>query len=420
MRIINEFARFDKLPAGERRPAKTALFVMGIFCLGANIIYPLNYLAGMFPSGIASILNHALATLLFVSMLLLIRYGRVRVAVHLAIAAIGAIVVINNIESGLGINAPIGPYFIALLFVSILYRGRAREVMWASVFMGGVLTVFFVLQLVRPDEFTPGGEVVPALIYFTQIATLIIFAVVLTYGVRLLERDIKQIEGLKIQNDFLANVSHELRSPLNAIIGYSEVLMYHLPHTDGMHQDASAIYQSGHRLLGMIESLLDMSKIQIDPQQARRETVDVAVVCDKARELVDGLLLRYGRAEDITFVCEANCDMLVADGTMVRQILYNLLANAVKFTRSHVSLSIDEKADCWLLAVGDDGPGVRPDQQERIFGRFHQGTSVAQVAGTGLGLAIAQELAKAMNGRVYVNSRPQIRTTFTLYLPKVS
>ena len=228
-------------------------------------------------------------------------------------------------------------------------------------------------------------------------------------------------EANRVKSDFLASMSHELRTPLNAIAGYTQLLELGLrgPVTDEQHRDLERIRVSQQHLLGVINDILNFSRIEAGQMSYRIENVPVPQIM----ESIEVLMTPVASARQVTLEmipCPENA-VVRADRGKVEQILINLLSNAIKFTPpgGHVWLECTLTPDAATIAVRDTGIGVEPAHFEPIFDPFVQvGRSLAQPAeGTGLGLAISRDLARAMNGDVTVKSEPGKGSTFSLVLP---
>jgi signal transduction histidine kinase len=222
------------------------------------------------------------------------------------------------------------------------------------------------------------------------------------------------------KSEFLANMSHELRTPLNAVIGFSEVLQDRLfgDLNDKQAEYVADIHDSGRHLLALINDILDLSKIeagrmdlQITPF-ALSDVVQNSVALSRERATRDGIALGV----DV----DPGIGVIEADERMLKQVLFNLLSNALKFTPKggHVAVGAQAVGDNVLVSVRDDGVGIAAADQARIFEEFQQvGTSHLQ-EGTGLGLAISRRFIELHGGTLRVESEPGRGSTFTFTLPR--
>ncbi len=224
---------------------------------------------------------------------------------------------------------------------------------------------------------------------------------------------------------FLANMSHELRTPLTAIIGYSELLREESADLDRETLTArlEKIEVSANHLLGVINDVLDMSKIEAGRTELYLETINV-------RELIDNVLITAhplieNSSNQLSLNAAPNLGRILADQAKLRQVILNLLSNAVKFTKDgHITLSVSretraDQSDWLYFEVCDDGIGMMPSQIENLFQPFMQADSstARNYGGTGLGLAISQHFCQMMGGKITVASQPGEGSCFTVHLP---
>jgi signal transduction histidine kinase/CheY-like chemotaxis protein len=231
-------------------------------------------------------------------------------------------------------------------------------------------------------------------------------------------------EANRAKSSFLANMSHELRTPLNAIIGYSEMLEEETLDSGRIEnvQDLKKIQAAGKHLLSLINDVLDLSKIEAGKMGLHLEIFDVPQVIE---EMVTTLKPAAAKnANSIHVHLAENMSVMRADITKVRQILFNLLSNACKFT-DHGNISVDvdqirvEQKDWIQFRVADTGIGISAKQKENLFLEFAQAdASIARkYGGTGLGLAITQRFVHLMKGQINVESEPGQGAIFTVRLP---
>jgi signal transduction histidine kinase len=225
------------------------------------------------------------------------------------------------------------------------------------------------------------------------------------------------------KGQFLAAMSHELRTPLNAIIGFSQIL---LARRDGPLTDVQAtflrnIFGSGRHLLGLVNDVLEMARVEAGRLKLDRSEFDAAAALDEIVATAEPLARE--KSLDVTLRCEQRPVTITADAVKFRQMVFNLLSNAIKFTPElgHVSVRLVPAGDVVRVVVSDTGIGVRPEDHQRIFEAFEQvdSTHARAQTGTGLGLALTKQFAELHGGRVWIESEGLAGqgSVFTLELP---
>jgi signal transduction histidine kinase/CheY-like chemotaxis protein len=231
----------------------------------------------------------------------------------------------------------------------------------------------------------------------------------------------------RTKSTFLANMSHELRTPLNAIIGYSEMLEEESEERglEDLTPDLSKIHAAGKHLLALINDVLDLSKIEAGKMELFLEDFAVADLVRDVEATIRPLIEANQNVFEV--VCPPDVGTMHADLTRVRQILFNLLSNASKFTqRGRVGLEVfrlRHHGQDWLeFAVADTGIGLTTEQQERLFQSFSQAdpSTSRKYGGTGLGLVISRRFAQMMGGDVTLDSEFGRGSVFTVRLPRVA
>jgi adenylate cyclase len=218
-------------------------------------------------------------------------------------------------------------------------------------------------------------------------------------------------------------MSHELRTPLNAIIGLTEMMVSHAARfgTEKAQEPLQRVNRAGTHLLGLINQVLDLSKIEAGKLELNPQTVELTPLLDE----VVGTARQLAEQNKNRLVMEVSEKLgaLTVDPMRLRQILLNLLSNACKFTKEgEVKLRARKVVNGgnWIeFAVADTGIGMPPEQQAKLFGEFTQAdaTTAQRFGGTGLGLAITRKLARLMGGDVTVASEPGKGSVFTVRLP---
>ncbi|MFC4304959.1 response regulator [Cohnella boryungensis] len=233
------------------------------------------------------------------------------------------------------------------------------------------------------------------------------------------------VRANKIKSQFLANMSHELRTPLNAIIGYSEMLMEEAGEIGEttIVEDLGKIRKSGQHLLGLINDILDISKIETGKMEIYAEPVELHDLVQDVVATVAPLIEKNGNR----LVVEADGGVFTADENKLRQVLINLLGNAGKFTedgliRFEARFETREDRTGCCFRVQDTGIGMTTEQMGRLFQPFAQADSstTRKYGGTGLGLAISQSLCSLMGGVIQVDSDPGVGSLFEVWLPFLS
>lgn len=223
------------------------------------------------------------------------------------------------------------------------------------------------------------------------------------------------------KSEFLSNMSHELRTPLNAVIGFSEVLQ------DGLFGDlndkqadyVADIHTSGRHLLTLINDILDLSKVEAGRMELQVSAFALSDVLENAVTLMRERATRQGISLCLTV--DPSTGAVGADERKIKQVLFNLLTNALKFTTrgGHVEITARGDGDEVVVSVRDDGVGIAQADQVRIFEEFRQVGASQPEEGTGLGLALSRSFVELHGGRLWVESEPGQGSTFMFNLPRI-
>jgi PAS domain S-box-containing protein len=228
------------------------------------------------------------------------------------------------------------------------------------------------------------------------------------------------VRANQLKSQFLANMSHELRTPLNAIMGFAEAIR------DGVAGDPSPeqgefaddIYQAGRQLLGMINDILDLAKVEAGAMELTLESCDLAMLIDEVMRVARGLARRKG--VELKTDIQTRPLELTVDPLKLKQILYNLLSNAVKFTDAGGVARVEalQEKETVVIRVSDTGIGIAPEDLVTLFEEFRQVDSslTRKHEGTGLGLALTKRLVELHGGEISVESELGKGTTFTVTL----
>ena len=230
-------------------------------------------------------------------------------------------------------------------------------------------------------------------------------------------------QASRAKSAFLANMSHELRTPLNAIIGYSEMMLEDAEDEGAKERvdDLRKVRRSGRQLLGLINDVLDISKIEAGKLELNIDAVELADIVSEVESTAAPLMETNGNS--LKIVVPEDIGTVECDHQRLTQILLNLLSNAAKFTENgNIDLSVERDDAGWVqFAVRDTGIGMSGEQLERLFQPFVQADSsiTQRFGGTGLGLAISQRFIEMMGGRINIESEPGVGSCFTVWLPDI-
>jgi signal transduction histidine kinase len=232
----------------------------------------------------------------------------------------------------------------------------------------------------------------------------------------------RQLQELnRIQSEFMANMTHELRSPLNVILGVGRVLTGDPQTTPSQRRNLGVLMGRAHDLLAVVDNLLDLAKLEAKAMQPMLETVELEPFLDDVVAATEPLL--QGRPIQLKVSYRALPKVIVTDALFLRRVLDNLLSNAAKFTEhGAITLAVHGDGDDLVVSVIDTGVGMRPEDVARLFRRFTQleSTKTKRRAGTGLGLAIVKGLVETLSGVLSVESQPGTGSIFAVHLPRLA
>jgi signal transduction histidine kinase len=237
-------------------------------------------------------------------------------------------------------------------------------------------------------------------------------------GAAITMQDITYLKELdQMKNDFVHTVSHDLRSPLTALLGYAELIDRIGPLNDQQHEFLQRIQASVQHITTLVNDLLDLGRLEAG-FDTRRESVQIGSVLKYTLDTFEN----QARARKIDLVSETSPDLppLRANPIRIRQMLDNLVGNAIKYTQQggKVDVHANLMDDQIILRVSDNGPGIPPGEQTRIFDKFFRASNAPDsVQGSGLGLAIVKSIVESHRGRIWVESNLGQGTTFFVVLP---
>jgi len=222
------------------------------------------------------------------------------------------------------------------------------------------------------------------------------------------------------KSSFLANMSHELRTPLNAVIGYSEMIYDNAKDNDfsSIPKDAEKITQAGKHLLSLINNVLDLSKIESGKMEVYIEDINMNNLLYEVKETIETLI--HKNKNTFVFALPEKINIIKSDGTKLRQILFNILGNAAKFTsKGEISVKVVDSIDNLKLTISDTGIGMTEKHLNELTDRFMQAdlTTTRKYGGTGLGMNLTKHLTDLLNIKLNVKSIPNKGSSFELTIP---
>lgn len=262
------------------------------------------------------------------------------------------------------------------------------------------------------------GKVAGAVVTFKDVTEFRAQALKLTRANQHLKESIKEaIQANQAKSEFLSRMSHELRTPLNSIIGYSELLMDQQYDTTVSYQKLEKIHHSGVHLLHLINEILDLSKIEKNNFEVRSEWVDVKETVESAIDII-GPMADEKNAQISFDMQEENAWEIVADSLFLRQVLVNLLSNALKYNKPNGKVTIygEREGDSIKINIQDNGIGIKDEYIPYIFDSFYRVPNQG-VSGTGIGLSIVKYLVDKMNGSYGVQSKENEGSIFWISFP---
>ncbi len=231
------------------------------------------------------------------------------------------------------------------------------------------------------------------------------------------------VHASRAKSEFIANVSHEIRTPMTAILGYAEIMREDAAMgriSDLGSSAGEVIARNGQHILGVVNDIIDAARVEAGEMSISRSPIDLRAI---AHDAVQFLAARAA-AKGIALRFEPGAEgpaTTISDPLRVRQILLNLIGNAVKFTEhGSVTVELSVSGSRWLVSVRDTGPGMNEQEMALLFRRFSQTSTADTVNGSGLGLALSRQLAHMLGGDLVAQSVPGAGTTFTLTLPRTA
>jgi signal transduction histidine kinase len=450
----------DPLERQDGRLLASMLAVLGFFVVSVIVVWAMT--PGTTVAGVEAAIA-AVSVPLLAAAYVLARRGRARGAGWLIVVGGSGIVFAQAATALAGLNPLYQPrdamslvYIVMPLYVASAVLRRRDLAVVAAVIVAGALAVPLVFPVVRYDELLPG----PVLLVVITAVLLVVFSAhreqlerhrsarlrdeieertraqeelvrhhdeleaLVAERTEVLEAAMEDlVEANEAKSRFLAAMSHELRTPLNSVIGFTGVIRQGLagPVTAEQDRQLAMVDRSSRHLLGLIDQVLDLSRIESGSEALARDTFLIDELLWEVREALDPLAAAKGLKLVVTNLELGARNTMVTDRAKLRQVLLNLVGNAIKFTdHGRVALSASAFGDLMRLTVTDTGVGIAPQDRESVFEAYHQVPGIAggKPEGTGLGLALSTRIAVLLGGDIGLDSEVGVGSRFTVTIPQ--
>lgn len=373
---------------------------------------------------IAPVIIAGSSSIVILGLYFLVRFGTCLYIPKLILSALGLVMLDLTWYSKFLSNGPV-LFFILILGALILWvwEGKSLAILMALYFLN--IAVLFVIDYNAPEVlFRYPDNKIRSLDIFLSFLFYSLLMIFLLWVIKkdFIRQKERAIRSDKLKSAFLSNMSHEIRTPMNAILGFSELLEKENDYVK-KHQYINIIRNSGNNLLKLINDIIDLSKIEAGDMHLSYSSFNIRDMFTEIKDIYSLELLRLEKS-DIHF------DYFLPDGDFIiqsepirlKQVLFNLLNNAVKFTsRGSITFSCEKKRGELLFSVSDTGTGIPEEDQKKIFERFlkfnYEGLNNE---GSGIGLSIVERIVGMLNGRIWLKSESGKGTTFYFSIPYVS
>jgi signal transduction histidine kinase len=223
----------------------------------------------------------------------------------------------------------------------------------------------------------------------------------------------------RLKSEFVANVSYQLRTPLNTIMGFAEILsnQYFGMLNERQLEYSQTIMEAGKRLLLLVNDVLDLATIEAGRMELDRQPIPVADLLNASKQMTSEWARQ--QALDIVIDCPSDIGTFTVDEQRMRQVMFNLISNAIKYTPADGRITLQaRRQDGWIvLSVCDTGIGIPEADHERVFGKFERANGQARQSGAGLGLSLVKNFIELHGGRIEIVSDPEQGTRINCYVP---
>lgn len=400
-------------------------YFVTVTCLSASIfLFVVSMVHILMDLKLAPVFTAGGSSLLLLGLYFLVRFGRCLFYPKLILSVLGLVLLDLTWYTKFLSNGPV-LFFVLIFGALVLWVWEGRSLIFLLILYYLNVAVLFFIDFNAPAVLLeyPEGRVRSVDIYlsFTMYSGLLIL---LLYVVKrdFIRQKEKAIRSDKLKSAFLANMSHEIRTPMNSIVGFSRLLQ---EETDQKRKDhyGNIIQRSGNHLLGLINDIIDLSKIEAGELEIRNSSFTIRELFG---ELTETFTIELQKREKETVVLKYKiCDeemSIISDYERLRQVISNLISNAVKFTSAgEIVLSCSKNSKELIFSVSDTGTGIPKEDQQKIFQRFTSiNYSGLNTEGTGIGLSISEKIIQALDGRIWLESSAGEGSVFYVSIPYIA
>lgn len=408
------FGDLDQI-SSEKYFVTLTTFVAAIFLL---ILCIVHFSMGL---SIAPVITTGGSSLVMIVLYLFLRFGRCLFIPKAIMTGFGLIMLDLTWYTKYLSNGPV--LFFILIFVALIiwvWEGKALIFLLFIYFLN--LAVLGIIDSTAPEHLfeydAPDNRVLDIYLSFFLYSSLMIFLLYIVKKEFIRQKE-KAMKSDMLKSAFLANMSHEIRTPMNAIVGFSQLLNDGVG-SDNKQQYINTIQNSSRNLLRLINDIIDLSKIETEDLEIKHSEVSVGTLFAELKDIFALEIVNREKTDvQISYTISDDDIIFQSDALRLKQILSNLLSNALKFTsQGTISFACKRRGKELIFSVSDTGTGIPAEDQSRVFERFtkfnYRGMNTE---GTGIGLSIAKKLVTLLHGRIWFTSTPGKGSDFFFSIP---
>jgi signal transduction histidine kinase len=373
---------------------------------------------------IAPVIIAGSSAIVILGLYFLVRFSNCLYIPKLILTVLGLVMLDFTWYSKFLSNGPV-LFFILIIGTLILWvwEGRSLAILLVLYFLN--IAILFVIDINAPeflfrypDNKTRSIDIFLSFLLYSSLMIILLWVIKKDF----IGQKERAIRSDKLKSAFLSNMSHEIRTPMNAIVGFSELLENENEYVK-RHQYINIIKNSGNNLLKLISDIIDLSKIEAGDLHLNYSDFSIHDLFTEIKDIYSLELLRREKSDiQFKYILPDGDSIINSDPIRLKQVLFNLLNNAMKFTsRGSITFGCEKKKGELLFSVSDTGTGIPEEDQKKIFERFSKfNYEGLNNEGSGIGLSIVEKIVGMLKGRIWLDSEPGKGTTFFFTIPLVS